>query len=177
MTTGSAPARTLIHATSVALLGASAPFGGSIDAAVLLLGDSGSGKSDVALRLIAMGAQLIADDQTVLFLRAGRVFADAPPNMSGCMEIRGVGIIRIKKAAASPVVLAVRLQDGSTIARLPEPEFYPLPASVQADVKLPLLTLKAFESSTPAKIAAAAAGLASGAFVAGGLPGAGFPFL
>jgi serine kinase of HPr protein (carbohydrate metabolism regulator) len=167
----------VIHATSVAVLGASAPFGRPVEAAVLLLGNSGAGKSDVALRLIAMGARLIGDDQTQLFLRAGRVYAEAVPNMSGCIEIRGVGILRMDRAPASPVLLAVRLRTDGSIPRLPEPEFYVLPPSVQADVKLPLLTLNAFESSTPAKIAAAAAGLASGAFVAGGLPGAGFPFL
>ena len=50
--TASSP-RVLIHATSLVLADATAPFGGALDAAVLLLGESGSGKSDVALRLIA----------------------------------------------------------------------------------------------------------------------------
>ena len=55
----SASPRVLIHATSVALGEATVPFGGTLDMAVLLLGASDSGKSDVALRLIGMGAKVI----------------------------------------------------------------------------------------------------------------------
>ena len=86
---------------------------------------------------------------------------------TGGMEIRGVGIMRVEKAPASPVILAVRLDPEDAIARLPEPAFFTLPAALQADVKVPLISLNAHEASTPAKIAAAAAGLVRGAFVAG----------
>lgn len=168
--------RALIHATAVALLDATAPFGGAIKGAVLLLGDSGAGKSDVALRLIAGGAKLIADDQTALFIDGGRVMADAPPNLNGAMEVRGLGIVQLEKAPASPVILAVRL-DKDTVARLPEPEFYALPAPLQTDVKVPLLMLNGHEASTPAKIAAAAAGLVRGAFIAGALLAKPAPFI
>jgi serine kinase of HPr protein (carbohydrate metabolism regulator) len=179
MTLDSAPAspRALIHATAVAVLDAAAPFGGALEGAVLLLGDSGSGKSDVALRLIAMGGKLVSDDQTVLFMQGRRLYADAPLSLSGRIEIRGVGIIEIDRAPAAPVVLAVRLETDAAVARLPEPAFYALPAGLQADVKVPILTFVAHESSTPAKIAAAAAALVRGTFVAGGLQRAGFPFL
>ena len=168
--------RVLVHATSVALLDATKPFGGPIEGAVLLLGESGAGKSDVALRLIAAGAKLVSDDQTALFIEGGRVFADAPPNLGGGMEIRGLGIVCLDRAPASPVVLAVRLASEDAVARLPEPAVYVLPAALQADVKVPLVTLNGFEASTPAKIAAAAAGIARGAFVAGAFspPGASF---
>ena len=149
--------RVLVHATAVALLDAAKPFGGPIDGAVLLLGDSGAGKSDIALRLIAAGAKLIADDQTVLFVERGRILADAPANLAGGMEIRGVGIVRVEKAPAAPLILAVRLVDGA-VPRMPEPDFYALPGSLQADVKVPLVMLNAHEASTPAKIAAAVAG-------------------
>ena len=64
--------RVSVHATAVALKDATKPFGGASEGAVLLLGDSGAGKSDVALRLIAAGGKLIADDQTVLFIENGR---------------------------------------------------------------------------------------------------------
>jgi len=161
--------RALIHATAVAVLNAAAPFGGTIEAAVLLFGDSGSGKSDVALRLIAMGAKLVSDDQTVLFMNGRRLFADAPANLSGRMEIRGLGIIQIDSSPAAPVVLAVRLVADSAVARMPEPAFYRPPASLQADVKVPMLTLNAYEASAAAKVAAAAAALVHGTFVAGGL--------
>ena len=159
--------RALVHATTVALLDATAPFGEPTEGAVLLTGDSGSGKSDVALRLIAAGGKLVSDDQTELFVQHGLVFADAPAALSGAMEIRGVGIMRVERAPASPVILAVRLGVLESVARLPEPEIYTFPASLQADVKIPLIMLNGHEASTPAKIAAAAAGLARGAFVAG----------
>jgi hypothetical protein len=64
-------------------------------------------------------------------------------------------------------VLAVRLDPEDAVARMPEPAVFNLPAALQADVKVPLISLNAHEASTPAKIAAAAAGLARGAFVAG----------
>lgn len=173
----SAPARpcAFVHATAVALLDATKPFGGAIDGAVLLLGDSGAGKSDVALRLIAAGAKLVSDDQTLLFIERGRLWADAAPNIEGQMEIRGVGIMRVQRAPPSPVILAVRLTEGA-LARMPEPQIYALPAGLQADVKVPLVMLNAYEASTPAKIAAAAAGLVRGAFVAGAIPLPDAPF-
>lgn len=179
MSASSAPAtpRALVHATAVALMDATKPFGGPVEGAVLLLGDSGAGKSDVALRLIAAGAKLVSDDQTLLFIERGRVLADAPPNLRGQMEVRGLGIMRLEKAPASPVILAVGLVPEGTVARLPEPAFYALPASLQADVKVPLIMLNAYEASTPAKIAAAAAGLVRGAFVAGAFPAKAAPFI
>jgi hypothetical protein len=149
---------------------ATTPFGGRTDGAVLLLGESGAGKSDVALRLIAAGAKLIADDQTVLFVERDRLYADTSPTLSGSMEVRGLGILRMERASPSPVILAVRLGTEDTVARLPEPAFYALPASLQADVKVPLFMLNAYEASTPAKIAAAAAGVVQGASVAGAFP-------
>src|SRR5262249_22809097 len=98
--------RGLVHATAGQLARAKRPCGGYTDGAVLLLGPSGTGKSDVALRLIAAGAELISDDQTVLFLEQGILFADAPPGIAGTMEIRGVGILRMKSTGKTPVILA-----------------------------------------------------------------------
>lgn len=179
MSASPAPAtpRALVHATAVALLEATKPFGGPIEGAVLLLGDPGAGKSDVALRLIAAGAKLVSDDQTVLFVERGCVWADAPPALSGAMEIRGLGIIRMQKAPASPVILAVRLAREGAVVRLPEPAVYALPAALQADVRVPLVMLNAYEASTPAKIAAAAADIVHGAFVAGASRPPAAPFL
>jgi serine kinase of HPr protein (carbohydrate metabolism regulator) len=157
----------LVHATSVVLGQACAPFGGSVEGAVLLIGRSEAGKSDVALRLIAMGAKLISDDQTALSESGGRLFAGAPPSLHGRMEIRGVGIVNVNAAPASPVVLAVRLDEAAEIPRLPEPLTHKLPQGLENCAEPPFLVLHAFEASTPMKIAAAAAALARGAFVAG----------
>jgi hypothetical protein len=162
----SAP-RVAVHATSVVLGAASAPFGGAVEGAVLLLGEAGAGKSDVALRLIAMGARLLADDQTQLFAEDGRLFAEGVSSLHGRIEIRGVGIVALEAAKPSPVVLAVMLNANAGIPRLPEPLRYALPAPLEALEGPPLLRLSPFEAATPAKIAAAAAALSRGAFVAG----------
>jgi|SRR5262249_35383121 len=161
--------RVLVHASCVKLAAATVPFGGYCEDAVLLLGESAAGKSDVALRLIAAGAKLIADDQTALLNEEGRVFAEAPARLRGLMEIRGVGIVNVDCAARAAVILAVRLVDKTLIERLPEPSAYTLPAALQPAVNPPLLTLNAFEASTPAKIAAASGVIARGGSLAGAL--------
>ena len=157
----------LVHATSVVLGDACAPFAASVDGAVLLIGRSEAGKSDVALRLIAMGAKLISDDQTALSDINGRLFASAPPSLHGRMEIRGVGIINVTPAAPAAVILAVRLDESAAVPRLPEPLTHKLPQGLENCPEPPFVVLHAFEASTPMKIAAAAAALARGAFVAG----------
>jgi len=159
--------RALVHATSVVLGAACAPFGGPLEGAALILGESGAGKSDVALRLIAMGARLLSDDQTALFIEADRLFAESPSSLQGRMEIRGVGIIALGVAEPAPVVLAVMLEMHVAIPRLPEPLHYMLPGALGALEGPPLLRLSPFEAATPAKIAAAAGALCRGAFVAG----------
>lgn len=162
-----AVSRVLVHATSIVLGQACAPFGGALDGAVLLMGASGAGKSDVALGLIAMGARLIADDQTALFVSHGRLFAEAPPSLHGRMEIRGLGIVTMDVAPPAPVVLAVRLDQTAKIERLPPPAVHKLPQGLEGCAEPPFMVLHPFEASTPAKIAAAAASVNRGAFVAG----------
>ncbi len=114
---------------------------------VLLLGKSGAGKSDLALRLIDEGARLVADDRVELYLARGRLKARAPKSIAGLMEVRGLGVVALPYAATTDVALAVNL--GIEI-RLPEAAFYtpPLPAAPP----LPLITLNARLPSAPAKI-------------------------
>src|SRR6185312_10220968 len=69
----------LLHATTVAIDGA----------AVLLRGPSGSGKSDLALRLIDAGARLVADDQSELRRVGEVVVVRAPDALRGLIEVRG----------------------------------------------------------------------------------------
>ena len=153
----------LVHATSIIPGKACAPFGADIDHAVLLLGDSGSGKSDVALRLVAMGAQLLADDQTALFVESGRLFAGPPQGAKPWIEIRGVGIVRLPPGTPAPVLLAVQLMNDQ-YPRLPESESY-CPDKLAIAAPPPLYRLKGFEASTPAKIAAAAVALHTGSLL------------
>jgi serine kinase of HPr protein (carbohydrate metabolism regulator) len=128
----------LIHATCVAINGK----------AVLLTGPPGSGKSDLALRLIDGGAALVADDQTLLQSRNGVLTASAPASIAGMIELRHVGLIRMEALDSAPVVLTVDLASSSeALERLPEPDVVFL-----LDQRVQRLRLPAFAASTPAKI-------------------------
>jgi serine kinase of HPr protein (carbohydrate metabolism regulator) len=129
-----------IHATCVAL-----PEGG-----VLLRGESGAGKSDLALRLIDGGARLVADDRTELAREDDRLIARAPAAIAGLIEARGMGILRLppqKLAAEVAVVLIVDLVDAAAVERLPEAGHEDL-----LGVPLQRVALAPFEASAPAKI-------------------------
>jgi serine kinase of HPr protein (carbohydrate metabolism regulator) len=120
----------------------------SIDGAgVLLLGDSGSGKSDLALRLIDAGAQLVSDDQVRLRTQNTELLASPPEKIAGLLEARGVGILTLPYASSAIVKLAVRLVPRPQVERLPEPAFFDC-----LGCQLPLLSLNAFDASTVAKI-------------------------
>ena len=78
---------------------------------VLILGDSGSGKSSLALSLIQNGARLVSDDRTVVFNEDGCLWATAPISISGMMEVRGIGLVRgFEVAEKAPVRLLIRLK-------------------------------------------------------------------
>jgi len=124
-----------VHGTTVAVAGAG----------VLLQGASGSGKSDLALRLIDGGAILIADDRTILSRQGDQVVAQPPEPLRGILEVRGIGLIRVPTLVSIQLRLAVDLDMPSD--RLPAPIF-----STLSGVDIPLIRLSAFESSAPAKI-------------------------
>ena len=132
---------TQIHATCVEVAGAG----------VLLLGASGTGKSDLALRLIDAGARLVADDRTDLLRRDGELYASAPDSIAGRIEVRGLGIVAVPAVAQTRVRLAVELVGPDLVERLPEAR--------QRDflgVSVPLLALDPFTASSAAKIRLAA---------------------
>lgn len=129
---------------------------------VLLLGQPGSGKSDLALRLIDQGgmglsgrlrvAQLVADDQVVIRRSANALLASAPPSLKGKLEIRGLGIAELAVAAEARLRLAVRLTPAAEIERLPD-----LGAARMEilGVALPLILLDPLNASAPARLRAA----------------------
>lgn len=88
--------------------------------AVLIRGASGSGKSSLALQLMAYGAELVSDDQTIVRLNAGRVLASAPDTSCGLIEARRVGILRAAPVQNVPLHLVVDL-DQNEDQRLPHP--------------------------------------------------------
>ena len=142
-----------IHATCVLLAGAGKAFGAPASAGVLLLGKSGSGKSDLALRLIALGAKLVSDDRTELFPEKGGLHARTPPTIKGLLEVRGLGIVALPHAAKARIALAVSLEHPKS--RLPQRDFYSTPFALSAPV--PLIRLAPFEASAPQKILLAVA--------------------
>lgn len=102
-----------VHGTVVALPGPAGWTG------VLLRGPSGAGKSDLALRLIASGARLVADDYAVLWASGGRLYATAPETIAGRIEARGLGIVSQPARWIAPVGLIVDLTFDA-IERMPE---------------------------------------------------------
>lgn len=116
--------------------------------AVLLLGASGTGKSDLALRLMEKGFHLIADDRVILERRDDRLWARAPETLSGLLEVRGIGIVPVPvKEGAVPVLLAVDLVCQEKVDRLPEPEHRPI-----AGVAVSVCRFYPFEPSAPLKV-------------------------
>lgn len=128
-----------VHATSVALDGR----------AVLISGPSGSGKSDLALRLMDRGFKLVSDDQTLVRREGERLIASAPSNIAGKIEIRGLGILEVETARDVPVALLVELT--SDIQRLPD-DFRQRPI---LGIALPLVSIDAMTASAASKIALA----------------------
>lgn len=127
------------------------------DIGVLLRGESGRGKSDLALRLIDGGARLVSDDRVALRAGAGRLTASAPPMLAGLLEVRGVGILPVPSVASADVALVVDLVPRDGVERLPQAE-----TEILMGIALPRLGLHAFDASTPAKIRLAAACLRDG---------------
>jgi serine kinase of HPr protein (carbohydrate metabolism regulator) len=133
------PSAETVHATCVAIDGR----------AVLIMGRSGSGKSDLALRLIDRGAHLVSDDYTSIQRRGESLFATAPETIAGKIELRGVGLVDLPADRDVPIALLVDL-DLNPI-RLPEPG----PGRLIAGVSLPVIGLEAHTASAPIKLEAA----------------------
>ncbi len=128
-----------VHASTVAIDGR----------AVLITGPSGSGKSDLALRLFDRGFALVSDDQTIVRREGDRLIASAPHRIAGKLEVRGVGIIDVDTQNDVPVALLVELT--SDIERIPDDSRErPL-----LGVPLPLISIDAMAASAPAKVALA----------------------
>jgi serine kinase of HPr protein (carbohydrate metabolism regulator) len=135
----SSVASEIVHASSVAKDGR----------AVLITGPSGSGKSDLTLRLLDRGFTLVSDDQTVVQREGERLIAAAPATIAGKLEIRGIGIVDMDTADSIPVALLVELT--SEIERLPD-DSRERPI---LGVPLPLVSIDAMTASAPSKVALA----------------------
>lgn len=149
----------LIHGTCLAIGGEG----------VLLLGQPGSGKSDLALRLIdgagsglsgqMRGAMLVADDQVLIRRAEGRLIVSAPAALEGKLEIRGLGIASLPIERDVPLRLAIRLTPAPDIERLPDLE------KSRMDIlglAIPLVLLDPEKPSAPARVRAALDHFATG---------------
>lgn len=126
-----------IHATCVVIRGHG----------VLLRGAPGSGKSDLALRLIDDGAGLVADDYTELDAVDGQLFATVPQAIQGLLEVRGVGIVHLGCVPRVPVAAIFDLVALSDIERLPEAK-----SEIIEGVRVMQYRLHGFDASAPAKV-------------------------
>jgi len=136
-----------IHGTAIAIG----------NAALLLTGPSGSGKSDLALRMIDGGARLVSDDRVELVIEGDRLCcrapADAPPGLLGRIEARGLGIVPAPRTTgATPLQWLVELVPPGEVERLPAAE-----SRTFLGHAVPVLRLNAFEASTAVKLRLAAA--------------------
>jgi serine kinase of HPr protein (carbohydrate metabolism regulator) len=137
--TGSRISAETIHASTVA----------SDGRAVLISGPSGSGKSDLALRMLDRGFMLVSDDQTIVRRDGDRLIATAPPTIAGKLEVRGIGIVEMDRLDEVPIALVVELT--SEIQRLPDDSR----ERMILGLLVPLVTIDAMTASAPSKVALA----------------------
>lgn len=127
---------------------------------VLILGDPGTGKSDIALKLIdgegygisskLLRSQLVADDQVVVTQRGKALTASAPPALKGKFEIRGLGIVDVKTKPKVTLGLVVKLQAHAHIERMPDSATFEI-----LGVSLPLIEIDGTTASATARLRAA----------------------
>lgn len=125
-----------LHASCVAIGGR----------AVLIEGLSGSGKSDLALRLIDRGAVLVSDDYTIVRRSTGTLTASAPPNITGLIEVRGIGLVALPFESDVAVALIVSISDN--IERLPDDSN----TRLIAGIAVPLCLVRSLDASAPIKV-------------------------
>ncbi len=128
-----------LHASTVALDGR----------AVLICGPSGSGKSDLALRMLDRGFTLVSDDRTMVRKEGAQLIASAPPAIRGKLEIRGMGIFDMETVSDVPVALIVELT--SDIQRLPDDSR----TRLILGTGVPLISVDALTASAPSKVSLA----------------------
>lgn len=114
---------------------------------VLLRGQAGAGKSDLALRLMDDGARLVADDYTHLAREGDKLIVRAPAEIADMMEVRGVGVLKVGAVLQAELGLVIDLVCSEHIERLPEDETVDL-----LGLSLPFFRLAPFEASAAAKV-------------------------
>jgi serine kinase of HPr protein (carbohydrate metabolism regulator) len=111
---------------------------------VLIEGPAGAGKSDLALRALAHGFSLVADDRVILWISGGRVFGRAPDSLAGRLEVRGLQVIEVQALPIAEVALVARC---GTPERIPDARFADI-----LGVQVPLIEIDPREASATAKL-------------------------
>ena len=115
---------------------------------ILLTGPSGSGKSDLALRMIRAGALLVADDQVIVQADNGRLIAGPPARLAGRIEVRGLGILPVPHKPQDQVEIIIEMA-----ARRDEVDRLPAPRTrTELGIALPCRRLYPFDDSTLIKL-------------------------
>ncbi len=135
MTTTGGGERATMHATAVAIAGAG----------LLICGKSGSGKSDLALRLIDRGATLISDDQVDIRRDSQILLLSPPASLAGKLEVRSLGILQSQHVSGTELKLVIDLKQ--------HPDRFPMDSQVMflLGIKVPSCTLDAMEISAAIK--------------------------
>ncbi|MBE7636018.1 hypothetical protein GUA87_04125 [Sneathiella sp. P13V-1] len=127
-----------IHATVVALE----------SQGIMFVGPSGSGKSDLALRFLDQGAQLVSDDYVIVANEGGHLIARPPGTIAGLMEVRGMGVVKTPYLPEISLSLRCDLMPASEMERLPDG-----PQLVEMEgVQLPRIYLDASSASAKARV-------------------------
>ncbi len=128
-----------LHATSVVFCGRG----------LLLRGASGSGKSDLALRIMDAGGSLVSDDYTQLTVKDRQLFASPPEAIKGMLEVRGIGLLSVAYIPCARMDVVIDCESHEAIERLPQP----IHAEIEG-IRLSALKLYPFEASAVAKLRA-----------------------
>ena len=114
---------------------------------VLIEGAAGSGKSDLALRALACGFSLVADDRVLLWRSGERLFGRAPETIVGLIEVRGLDVLRVTPVPLAEVALVVSAGEAE---RIPAPAWRDI-----LGLRVPAIVLPLSEPSAPAKLSRA----------------------
>lgn len=116
---------------------------------ILISGKSGSGKSDLCLRMIMQKkAKLVADDRVDLYVEDKKIMAKCPQAIEGLLEVRCLGIKSFPFVSNIKIDFMIELSDNlDSLERMPELEFFEY-----EKIKIPKYKLYPFENSTLDKI-------------------------